>query len=69
MIFILSVCADNGWVDVGKIHWHVLDYKNKQRENPFYNKAGKVTHINLLTSSADDAHWWRNQATEYMTVI
>lgn len=24
IIFILSVCADNGWIDVGKIHWHVL---------------------------------------------
>lgn len=55
MILIFSVCADNGWVDVGKIHWHVLNYNNKQRENPFYNKAGKVTHNNLLTSTADDA--------------
>lgn len=45
MILVLSVCADNGWVDVGKIHWHVLDDNKEQRENPFYNMAGKMTQF------------------------
>lgn len=39
MVFVFSVSADNSWVDVGEIHWSILQHKEKKIPHYLFDQS------------------------------